>query len=120
MSSEWIYRHFIVINTSEHVLAQDIATSITNNPADIYTFNMNMSTNAEYPTTHLAANTMSTQDMLTGMQARMGELTTLSYARVDPDTYMVQSSNVVPTGQVCSFTQMLGTIGLAEVTGELP
>jgi len=120
MSSEWIYRHFIVINTSEHVLAQDIATSITNNPADIYTFNMNMSTNAEYPTTHLAANTMSTQDMLTGMQARMGELTTLSYARVDPDTYIVQASNVVPIGQICGFTQMLDTIGLAEVTGELP
>lgn len=120
MPSDWIYRHYIVINTSDHALAQEIATGVTNNPADIYSFNIEISTGAEYPATYLGANTMATQEMLTGMQARMGELTTLSYARVDPDTYVVQASNVVPTGQICHFTQMLDTIGLAEVTGELP
>lgn len=120
MPSDWIYRHYLVINTSEHALAQDIATGVTNNPDDIYSFNIEISADAEYPATHLGANTMSTQDMLTGMQARMGELTTLSYARVDPDTYVVQASNVTSTGQACGFIEMLDAIGLTEVTGELP
>ena len=40
MPSDWIYRHYLVINTSDHTLAQEIATGVTSNPDDVYTFNI--------------------------------------------------------------------------------
>jgi len=116
--SDWIYRHYIVVHTSEIEVAKDIATSSTLNPEDTGSFTKPVFEDLAYPYTHLGASTMTTQDILDRMQARMTELTSLVYARVDPDTCEVLFSNYITTGVCAEFEDLVIAAGLYVQTGE--
>lgn len=115
---DWIYRHYIIVNTSEIELARDIATSSTLNPQDTGSFTKPVYEDLAYPYTHLGASTMTTQDILDRMQSRMSELTSLVYARVNPDTCEVLVSNYVQTGVCAEFEDLVTAAGLYIQTGE--
>ena len=118
--ANWAHRHYIIIHTSEQELATEIATGATTNPANTGVFNLPVFTGDDFslPATYVGTDCATTAESLPLLQARMGELTSLIYARVDPDTYDVEVSNYLATGSAAIFEDLVTAAGLCIETGD--
>ena len=116
----WINRLHMVVTAEEKDTANTYAASLTENPADVYTFEIPISADGQLPATHYGTSTVVTEDMRVQMwqdfMTGVAPMSTRYWWMQSPSGAFVDSN--VPGSTSTNFDECIAALGLKRVIFE--
>ena len=117
----WINRLHMVVTAEEKDTANTYAAGLTENPEDVYTFEIPLSPTGQLPATHYGTSTVVTEDMRVQMwqdfMTGVAPMTTQYWWLQSPSGVFVDSN--VPGSTSTDFDECIAALGLKKVQFEI-